>query len=45
MTGKEDVGFFFLIVIMLVDKMKSVLRYQGIDLPHLKWLTAVGCQK
>lgn len=36
MTGKEDVGFFFLIVIMLVDKMKSVLRYQGIDLPHLK---------
>ena len=34
MTGKEDVGFFFLIVIMLVDKMKSVLRYQGIDLPH-----------
>ena len=38
MTGKEDVGFFFflLIIIMPVDKMKSVLRYQGIDLPHLK---------
>ena len=36
MTGKEDVGFFFLIITMPVDKMKSVLRYQGIDLPHLK---------